>query len=555
MFGTIRKHQTWLWAVIITLTVISFLVYFSPYSKMNSERRAADYGSIGGQRVNEQEFYRARREVDLHYFFMTGRWPEDEKQGFDPVRETYQWLVLSRRQDEMGLHVSDEVAAEMAREMIRPFQRMQVNSPVEFVQKVLLPKGLSVGDWERFIRHYVGIQEMIATLGLSGKLIPPQEVKTLYEREHQELSTEVVLFSASNYLSQVTVLPDALNQFYSNRVAVYRIPDRVQVNYVRFALSNYLTQAEDKLKTNLTDLVEQNYQRLGTNAFPEARTPEEAKAKIREQVLKSAALGEARRQALEFARKVVENPQDFAAAAQTNGLTVGITAPFDREDGPKDVEGGPDFAKAAFSLRADDPVGGPIVGPDGAYVITLNKKLPQEDPPLQQIRTQVLEDYRHEQAVTLARQAARQAAQSLSAGLAAGKGFTNLCADAKLNPLELPPFSISTRSLPEVGDQLSLNQLKQAAFTSAPGKVSNPVETAEGALLLYVRAKLPFDEAKMQADLPGFANLVRRRRQEEAFNEWFGREFNKEIRDGLRNTPLVQPPQRPPANMNASKAG
>ena len=39
MFGTIRKHQTWLWAVIITLTIISFVVFFSPYSKLNNERR------------------------------------------------------------------------------------------------------------------------------------------------------------------------------------------------------------------------------------------------------------------------------------------------------------------------------------------------------------------------------------------------------------------------------------------------------------------------------------------------------------------------------------
>ena len=30
MFGTIRKHQQWLWIVIITLTILSFLIFFGP---------------------------------------------------------------------------------------------------------------------------------------------------------------------------------------------------------------------------------------------------------------------------------------------------------------------------------------------------------------------------------------------------------------------------------------------------------------------------------------------------------------------------------------------
>ena len=73
MFGTIRRHQTWLWAVIITLTIISFVIFFSPYSKMNnSGRRAGNYGAINGQRVTDLQYANAYREVDLHTFLMSG---------------------------------------------------------------------------------------------------------------------------------------------------------------------------------------------------------------------------------------------------------------------------------------------------------------------------------------------------------------------------------------------------------------------------------------------------------------------------------------------------
>ena len=58
-------------------------------------------------------------------------------------------------------------------------------------------------------------------------------MQDLYKREHQEVATEAVFFSASNYLAGVTVPPSALAQFYTNRLAVYRLPERVQVSYVR----------------------------------------------------------------------------------------------------------------------------------------------------------------------------------------------------------------------------------------------------------------------------------------------------------------------------------
>src|SRR5262245_38865030 len=123
MFGTIRKHQTWLWAVIITLTVISFVIYFSPYSKMNSGGgRARDsYGSINGQKVTRQQYANAYREVDLHSFLTSGRWMNEERKRSDVEieGEVYNWLLLTQKQDQLGVHVSDEAAAEMARQMIR----------------------------------------------------------------------------------------------------------------------------------------------------------------------------------------------------------------------------------------------------------------------------------------------------------------------------------------------------------------------------------------------------------------------------------------------------
>jgi hypothetical protein len=73
--------------------------------------------------------------------------------------------------------------------------------------------------------------------------------------------------------------------------------------------------------------------------------------------------------------------------------------------------------------------------------------------------------------------------------------------------------------------------------------------TTEGGLIVYVKGKLPLDEAKMNSNLPAFMNAVRQNRQNEAFNEW----FSKEAKKGLANIPAFQQ-QTPPSLSSGPKA-
>jgi len=554
MFGTIRKHQKWLWIVIITLTVISFVIYFSPYSKMNNTRRVTqDLGSIYGHKVSEEAFGNAYREVYLRYLVTSGHWPDEQaRQNID--RETYEWLFLSSKQDLMGIHISTDRTADFGREMVRSLQRAGINSPGDLA-KVLEAQGFSMADFERFVNHYLGLQQMLATLGASGKLSTPDEIKDLYVREHQDLATEAVFFNGSNYMAAVTVTPDAVQQFYTNELDNYRVPEKVQVNYVSFPVSNYLAQAEQLMaKTNLNEIVEANYQRFGTNLFRDAKSPEEAKKKIREEIIREQAMLEARRKANEFARPLLDAGQPsvkaLAAAAKASGLAIQAMEPFSRETPPKDLEGNEEFAKAAFALTADFPLAGTFKGHDAVYLIALDKRIPSEIPALDKIRERVVADYRYEQAKNMARQAGFSFITTLTNGLAQGKAFDDVCAGAKISPLTLPPFSISTRTLPGIEEKISLNMLKQLAFTTSPGKASGFQWTPEGGVVLFVKAKLPVDATKLNAELPNYIAAVRQQRQQEAFQLWFQQEFNRSVRAQL----LTRPQQQPPPNLSSRGA-
>ncbi len=546
--------------IIITLTIVSFVIYFGPQSRVNSGRGggSANLGSINGARITPEEYTEAQREVMLRYFFMSGNFPGEEarKMGFDEQRETYYRLFLNQKQDDLGIHPGSEAVAQVARNILRPPQKSGLNSPTAFVKQLLEPRGFTMDDVERFVRHELGIQELITTVGLSGKLVTPHEAKGLYEREHEELACEAVFYSASNYLASVGDSPESVSMFYSNHIATYRIPDRIQVSYVEFPLSNSVAEANEQLAkmTNVNEILEAEYQKRGTNFYPDAKTPEAAKEKIRGEMFKELMTIAARKKAVAFANELfVEpmRPENLATLAKSNSLPVKVTAPFDREEGPKEFKVNANFAKAAFALSpTNEPFAGPLVGDDAVYVMAFDKRVPSEIPPLDAIRERVTADYKYDQAKVLARQAGQALYSAVTNGMAQGNAFSNICVGAKAPWFELPRFSISTRSLTNVEDHIRLDQLKQLAFSTTPGKVSNFLPTTPGGVILYVKAKLPPDPARMTTELPGFVESLRQTRQNEAFQEW----FRKQAERGLRDTPIMWPKPTPPLGSRTAKS-
>jgi hypothetical protein len=354
------------------------------------------------------------------------------------------------------------------------------------------------------------------------------------------VSAQIVFFAASNYMAQVAITPAVLAEFYTNYTNTYRLPDRVQVNYVEFNLTNFLAQSKAEwAKTNLDEVVDTAFQQYGMDAFPDAKTPDAARAEIRNQLIRQRALADAQQQANDFANAVVnqtpQRPENLAAVAKQMGLTARLTAPFGSLYGPEDFSAPAAFTKAAFALTPDDPFAGPIVGSYACYEITLGKQLPSEIPTLDQIRDRVTQDYKTFQATLLAQRAGTNFAPALAGQLAAGHNFASACVTAGLHPESLPPFSLSTQELPELAGRASLGQIQQAAFGTTVGHAGNFVETEDGGFIVYVQSLLPLDQSAMKADLPQFTAALRRERENEAFNQWLQIEANRQ----LRTTPVA----------------
>jgi hypothetical protein len=557
MFGTIRRHQKWLWAVIATLTITSFVVYFNPNSRYRGRGGGGggsepDLGKVDGEPVTRDAYYKMAQEVELYYFLTHGTWPDRDpdakRQGFDEQREVYERLFLVKRAGDLGIRIGQEEVERAAGEILLSFQGRSTQAPSldDFARQVLEPRGLTTGDLQRYLQDYLAIRALITQLGQGGRLTTPQEAELIYRRENEQISSEAVFFSASNYLNQVTVSPATLGAFFTNQMARYRLPDRVQVSYVRFPAEDFLVDADATIahNTNFETQVEAIYQQRGTNYYADT-TPTAAKAAIRKEFRQATALQDARKMAAAFADTLYDvspvqarNLDDLAARSN---LTVGATAPFDVQTGPAELNVPPDFARFAFKLTGDEPYAGPIVGEDAAYVIALKQQVPSEIPSFDSIRAKVASDYQLLVATQLARQAGTNFAATVGASLAQGKTFTAIAAAANVPVTKIPSFSLSTRSLPEVDGHISFGRLEDIAYGLPAGYVSPFVPTPEGGLLLHVLARTPVSDEKMRAELPAFLTQMRQTRENEAFQAWLMRE----AQTGLRDTPLGQRQAQP----------
>ncbi len=533
MFGTLRKHKTWLWILIMTGTIVSFVIWFSPDARWGGRGRGGDsYGMIMGRPVTSQDYWEANRETRLLYFLNFQDWPERDKRarqmGFNLQNESYMRLLRLAEVREEKIQVPDQTVGQLARRMLGPKGSLD-----EFVKQVLQPANLSEMDFERFLRHDVAIQQLGAVAGLIGKLAPPREVEANYRDEHEEVDLQAVFFSTSNYQSSVTVTEPSLLQYYSNSIAMFRIPDKMRVSYVEFNRTNFYPEVDKRLSeiTNLNAQLEIAYAKQDPESFKDENgkvlSKEAALAKIKETDRNNMALMLARRKASEFGNLLYDQKDHTVAGfekfAAAQGWPTRVSEPFDQVDGPTDLAVPESFARATFAItnREEAILFQPVEGLNGVYVAAVKERIPGSNPPFESIRSKVVERYRYSEAQKLVMQAARAFQAALTNGLAQGKSFAALATQAGLRPVSLPPISRSSREVPGLPPNVYLQQIKGVAFNLDVGKASPLIPSAEGGYILFLRGRLPIDETKMKADLADYAASMRQQRQNEAYAMWF----------------------------------
>jgi SurA-like protein len=538
MFGTIRRHQNWLWIIIIAIIVISFVVFFSPDVNLGGGgrgRATRDHGSINGQRISDKDYYAAYQEARLNHFFRTGQWPGHDQSAQDMLeRDALQRVFLIGKLKDLDIKVSDEAVARVTRDRL---PRELAENIGRFVKELLEPNGSDIETLERYLRHDAAIQQLVLVASSSAKLLQPREAEMLYRKENERLRADVALFWASNYLDRVAITNDsAMQQYYTNNMAKYRTRERIQMAYVPFYATNYFDQADKVLggNTNLDKAVDQEYYRKGPDSFKDDKgnkLPEaEAKAKIKEEARQDFAVTEALRKANEFGtvlyNDAVTNVATFEKLAADKGLEVKVTEPFDRIEGLEKGDFPASFRQKAFSLTAQQPVQfSPIKGSNTVYVIALKNRIPSEMQPFDKVKDKVTHDFKYEKAQQMARQEGQNFQTMLTNSLAQGKPFDSVATN--LTIINVPEFTPATSTLTNLDERVNFRTMHNVAADLKKGEASNFIPMVEGGMVIYMRDRQPVPEDKVKEELPDFLSRLRLYRQNEAFNQWFRKEFEQ----------------------------
>jgi len=685
-----RHHKTIMWLIIVG-TILSFVYYLTPNATRNpgggNSFRAAPVGFIDGEPVSQPQYEVALREAMVVIRMREGQWPTPQEREQALPTIAFQQLYIAAKIKELNLEVPLEATALFTRKLFKvpAGQAFPKDKFEEFVKNELNERGkVTEDDFYHWVRDQVGVELLIKLYGMNGELITDKEAEFFFRRDHEQMTVELARFPLTNYISQIEPTAQEIGDFYTNRQANYRLPEREQLNYIFFNPSNYLAVADKVMEgmSNLDAQIDQAYASGGATNFVDAAghqlSADAAKAKMKEEFrLQRLAMKAAQTNAVQLTELFFEEHMKGQAItnqlitktelekfAASNGLTVVTTPPFDQENPPKELQvppislneifrlktaGSPAFAaeeirdlpKLANRLRGQtDPVsaflwqrvpnegqaaltnyqppapssnqvpaesseqaqeavvqalnkvlGEPCIyesarfkgvslrpetmdlmkreptgqvlahlnrmlledayagelsrgqasdpeeqyklvpATNGFFLVGLERVVPSENQPLEVVRAKVTEDYRTSRAKDLAGKAGAAFEAAVQAGQAKGQSFEEICAEQKTKQETLTPFSIETRSIPEIAEQDEFDYyIKRGAYEMAVGQISPFVKTETGGFVMCLKARTPVEESVVKRDLPAFLAKQREQRQFAAFSIWIGREIQTHVK-------------------------
>lgn len=479
--------------------------------------------------ITQPEFLDAQKEAFFRMRMYTGRWPENDAERLTEF--TYYQLLIAQQIKEQGIHVSEEAVRRTA----TSFGVTDLDAFMKMVPKRTL--GLSKEDFIRFCEHETGFRELTQLASVSGQLLPPRDLEAKFRKQSDESIVEAVFFNWSDHTNGVGAAADAVARYYTNSQSQYRLPERAKLSYVEFPKNEFLSQADAAITqriTNLTAFVDAEYQRQGGTNFTDPKNPlvvlpeKDAKEQLRERIRGEFALVAAYNKATEVADRMMNNSnqtaQAFEAFLTSEKLSVKVSSAFDRTQAPAELKGvSPEIASRAFELtnQASAILFAPVRGEEGVYLVALKQKIPSQVEPLEAVRSRVTADYIKSQGRDLSSRSGNAFYSSLTNQLPAGKSFAEVAASSRLKVETLPPFSLSTESLPELSGRLELNTLKNVASRMTNGAVSRYTFTADGGVVLHLRDRKPVSDSVRKEKFAAFQQEERLARMNEALGHWF----------------------------------
>lgn len=290
--------------------------------------------------------------------------------------------LLHEASQKLGQTVNDASVSEMIRSN-PAFQRDGQFDP-DYYAMMLARVGYSPASFEAQLRNDLLTQELTRNIQRSA-IVTPTQLDRVLELEKQQREIAYGVVPLQNYVDKVSIDDEAVRAYYDNNKTAYTAPEQVRVNYVELnidSIADTITVDDEALQQFYVDNESQFVgpeQRRVSHILIEG-DDEEARAEIEK-------IAERLQQGEDFEALATAESEDTGSAAQGGDLGY---------FGPDVME--PAFEEAAFALENVGDISEPVETEFGYHLIKLTGVESPEVQDFSDVRTEVEQRYRSQQA-------------------------------------------------------------------------------------------------------------------------------------------------------------
>src|SRR5438105_2734529 len=354
----------------------------------------------------------------------------------------------------------------------------------DIVENALGPRGCGEAQIEELAADQIRL-ERVKELISTGVIVSPSESKRNFDQVYSKFEVSVVRFKTSDFANEVKISDDEIAKSYESAKEQLKSEEKRKVQFVALTLS----EPEKKLtgKERVDAL-----QKLSDKAN-------------------------------DVAQALAEKGADFGAIASKFQLPVKVTGEFTQAAPDPAVKQDPQLSQSAFQLSNEDPISEPIQVADGFYILHLAAITPARPLTLEEAKPKIIESLKARKERELVTIRAASVAHDLGEAFKAGDSVPKAAEKLKIK-LEKLAFTLADelepKASPTPGQNPDLPRIKNAIADLHANEVSDPLPTADGALVAVVEKRDPPDSAKAAANRASLDERLLRGKREIIFAEW-----------------------------------
>jgi len=470
MLDRMRRHKSWLkWS--LAIVVVSFVLLYIPSFLSDSTQGASGnsiVASVDGREITAAQFRRVYQQQMMQYRQSYGANVDEKllKQlGIDQriVQQMIQEEAALAEANRLGITASD---AEV-RERIFSLPAFQENG--QFIGDDRYRQLLSMqnppmrpSDFEDQVRRSIVAEKLQAAV--TGWItVADKDVESEFRKRNEKVKLAVVNFPADKFREGLTASDDEIAKYFNEHQDLYRIGEKRKIRYVT------IDQEALRAKAMVTG---QQIERYYNDNIQQYSTPEQVRAShiLIKTTGKAEEDGAAKKKAEDLLAKVKAGG-DFAKLAKENSQDEGSAVKGGDLDFFPRGQMVTEFDQKAFSMEVGQ-ISDLVKTQFGYHIIKVTDKRPATTKTLAEVRTQIEDQLKYEQAQA----AAQKLADEVSAEIKKPADFEKVAKARGLQTGESGLF-LQEEPVPGIGMAPAVNQ---AAFSMKEGEVSDAIRTPQG---------------------------------------------------------------------------